>query len=202
MHRAPLPDRHLWPTRQGLAGQEQVAGTLPPVFVVLPQRKSRSGRQSGPGLCQQLGGCLVKADHRTLGIIGFVVEIQDILHVGHKFRTYLGNAPLLLPPRLEFVFFSTWLTVSLEIESVNSSFTASSASNYNVQRECPSGAALPHPADRGGTYHQSFRHLLVGKAFIGFTQNQRPLHFRSRGLAPPRDTQQMFPLFLGRAHSI
>ena len=30
---------------------------------------------------------------------------------------------------------------------------------------------LPHPDDRGGAYHQGFRHLLVGKAFIGFTQN-------------------------------
>ena len=93
LHRTPLRDRHLSPARQGLTGQEQVADTLPPVFVVLPQRQSRPGRERRPGLGQQLGGCLVKADHRTLGIIGFGVQVQDILHVSHKFRAYLGNAP-------------------------------------------------------------------------------------------------------------
>ena len=58
--------------------------------------------------------------------------------------------------------------------------------------------ALPHPADRGGAHHQGFRHLLVGKAFIGFAQNQRPLHFTPRGLAPPGDTQHMKGQFIGR----
>ena len=61
---------------------------------------------------------------------------------------------------------------------------------------------LPHPAHRGGAHHQSFRHLLVGKAFIGFAQNQRPLHFTPRGFAAPGDTQQIFPLILGQVHSI
>ena len=62
--------------------------------------------------------------------------------------------------------------------------------------------ALPHPADRGGAHHQSFGHLPVGKAFIGFAQNQSPLHFTPRGLAAPGDTQQMLPLILGQVHSI
>ena len=61
----PLGHRHLPPPGQRLAGQEQIAGAFPPVFVVLPQGKSRPGRQRGPGLRQQLGGGLVKADHRT-----------------------------------------------------------------------------------------------------------------------------------------
>ena len=67
---------------------------------------------------------------------------------GHELGAHLGDAPLLLPPRLEFVFFSTCLTVSREMESVNSSFTASSASNRKVQRVCPSGTALQATATR------------------------------------------------------
>ena len=106
LHRAPLRDRHLSPPRQGLTGQEQVAGTLSPVFVVLAQRNSRPGRQSGTGLCQQLGGGLVKADHGTLGSIGFGVQVQDVIHVGHEVGTHLGDAPLLLLPWLE-AFFET-----------------------------------------------------------------------------------------------
>ena len=84
LHRAPLGHCHMPPARQRLTGQEEVAGTLPAVFVVLPQRTSRPGRERRPGLGQQLGGCLVKADHRTLGIMRFGVEIQDILHVSHR----------------------------------------------------------------------------------------------------------------------
>ena len=148
LHRAPLRDRHLSPTRQGLAGQEQVAGTLPPVFVVLPQRKSRPGRQSGPGLRQQLGGCLVKANHRTLGIIGFGVEIQDILHVSHKFRAHLGNAPLLLLPRLKGVFLRRWRTPSWDMEGVSPNSTTFPASRRRVQWSCPSGGGLQAKAIR------------------------------------------------------
>ena len=44
------------------------------------------GRQRGPGLRQQLGGGLVKADHRTLGVIRFGVQVQHVLHVGPRTR--------------------------------------------------------------------------------------------------------------------
>ena len=48
LHRAPLGHHHVPPAGLRLTGQEQVACALPPVLVVLPQRKSRPGRQSGP----------------------------------------------------------------------------------------------------------------------------------------------------------
>ena len=51
---------------------------------------------------------------------------------GYELGADFLDAPLLRPPRHEFVFFSICLTVSLDIKSVNSSFTASSASNCNV----------------------------------------------------------------------
>ena len=56
---APLGQRHVTPAGQRLTGQEQVAGSLPPVLVVLAQRPSRLGWKSGPRLRQQLGGGLV-----------------------------------------------------------------------------------------------------------------------------------------------
>ena len=111
LHGTPLGHRHLPPARQWLTGQEQVAGTLSPVLVVLPQRKSRPGRHRGPGLGQQLGGGLVKADYRPLGVIRFGVQVQDILHMGYEVGAYLGNAPLLLLPRLKDVFFRCSRTV-------------------------------------------------------------------------------------------
>ena len=49
LHRAPFSNRHLPPTRQRLAGQEPVAGALPPVLVVLPQRTPRLGRAARAG---------------------------------------------------------------------------------------------------------------------------------------------------------
>ena len=90
LHGTSLGHRHVAPTGQRLTGQEQVAGSLPPVLVVLPLGQSRLRRQRGPGLGQQLGGSLVKADHRPLGVIGFGIEVQDILHMGYEVGAYLG----------------------------------------------------------------------------------------------------------------
>ena len=110
LYGAPLGHRRLPPARQRLTGQEQVARPLPPVLLVLTPGTSRPGRQRGPGLGQQLGGGLVKADYRPLGVIGFGVQVQHVLHVGHvghEIRAHLRDAPLRLPPRLESVFFET-----------------------------------------------------------------------------------------------
>ena len=96
LHRAPLGHRNMAPPRQGFAGQEQIAGPLPPVLIVLPPRASRLGRHQRPRIGQQLGGGLVKADHRPLGVIGFGVQVQHLLHVGHEVAAHPGDAPLFL----------------------------------------------------------------------------------------------------------
>ena len=112
LHGAPLGDRHMPPAGQGLTGQKQVAGALPAILVVLPCWSPRLGSQRGPGVSQQLGGGLVKSDQRPLRVIGFGVQIQHVLHVGHEVGAHLGNAPLLLLPRFEGVFFRCSRTVS------------------------------------------------------------------------------------------
>jgi hypothetical protein len=47
---------------------------------------------------------LIKADHRVLRIVGFGIEVQDILHARHVFAVHLWNAPHLLAPGFELVF--------------------------------------------------------------------------------------------------
>ena len=81
-------------------------------MVVLPLGQSRLGGQRGPSVGEQLGGGLVKAYHRPLRVIGFGIEVQDVLHMGYEVGAYLGNAPVLLLPRLKDVFFRCSRTVS------------------------------------------------------------------------------------------
>ena len=101
---APLRHCHVAPARPGLAEQEQVAGALPPVLVVLPLRPPRLGGNRFPDVGQQLGGTLVETDHRPLRIVGFGIHVQHILHEGHHVRAHFGDTPLFLLPRLKGVF--------------------------------------------------------------------------------------------------
>ena len=101
---APLGHFHVPPPGQGFAEQEQVAGALPPLLVVLPPRIPGLGRQWFSDVGQQLGGGLVETDHRALGVVGFGVQVQDVLHVSHEVGAHLGNAPLFPLPRFKGVF--------------------------------------------------------------------------------------------------
>ena len=98
-------------------------------LVVLTPRSSRLGGQWRSGIGQQLGGGLVEAHHRPVWVVGFGVEVQHVLHGGHELSVHLGDAPLLLPPRLEDVFLSRSRTVSYDRLSTNPNSTAWSASN-------------------------------------------------------------------------
>ena len=71
----------------------------------------------------------------------------------------VGETPLLMLPGFEFVFLSSWRTVSRDSEGASPKATALSASNRNVQRSRPAGAGLqvtamrwaaPLPVSRGG----------------------------------------------------
>ena len=78
----------------------------------------------------------------------FLVEVKHVLHPSHELPTHFGNAPLLPLPRLEFVFFSIWRTVSGEMLSENPIATTLPASSRSDHRVCPSGAALQVMATR------------------------------------------------------
>ena len=69
-----------------------------------------------------------------------VVNLQHVLHGADELSIALRrDAPALLQPRLELVFFSVWRTVSAQILSTISHSTSRSASNCSVQRARPSG---------------------------------------------------------------
>ena len=121
---------------------EDVAGARPAVRVVLTPRSSRLGGQRCSHIGQQLGGGLVKAHHRPVGVVGFPIEVQHVLHGRHKLPVHLGDAPLLLPPRLEDVFFSRRRTVSYDNDSTNPNSTAWSASNRRITGQGLSGHGL------------------------------------------------------------
>ena len=78
---------------------------------------SRLCGQWRSGICQQLGGGLVEAHHWPVWVVGFGVQIQDLLHSRHELPAYLGDAPLLLAPRFEDVFFRCRRTVSWDKDS-------------------------------------------------------------------------------------
>ena len=130
------------PSPQRLAEHEQIASPITLVLVVISLRLSRLCRDARALVrCQLLGG-LVEADHRSIGIVGFLVQVQHIFHAGDELPAYLWNTPFLSGPWFEFVFFSICRTVSREMASANSISTTLLASNCRVQWLCPSGAWL------------------------------------------------------------
>src|SRR5207302_58456 len=122
----------------------------------------------------ELLGLLIHADDGLAGIVRPFIDLQHLLHVGYKRRVLLGrNAPHLLPPRLQVVFFSAWRTVSCEIESTTSRLTRCSANSRNVQRAWPRGAgeqasavrrASPSPSSFGAVrrWYGSFSRSQAG----------------------------------------
>ena len=148
------------PARLGLTGEKQVAGTSPHALVILAPGTPRPCWQGLLGFGQQLSGTLVEANHRPGWVVGFGVQVRHILHVGHKVGAHRRNAPLLLPPRLEFVFFRCSRTVSWDRDSTNPNSTVFPATSRRVRWSWPSGAglqatrrsdALPHVHPASGT---------------------------------------------------
>ena len=109
------------PTGFRLTEHEQVAGPVSLVVAIV----TRLGPDSGPLISHQLLGCLVEADHGIVRVV--VLMVPHILHSSHELPAHLRDAPLLLLPRLEFVFLSIWRTVSREMLSANPIATALSA---------------------------------------------------------------------------
>ena len=115
---------------------EQVPGPVSLVLGVIALHPSGLGFDRRPHVPEQLLGGLVETHHRTLPVVLFVIKslprtgygVQHILHPGDELPAHLGNAPLFLLPRLEFVFLSIWRTVSREMLPANSSSTTLSAS--------------------------------------------------------------------------
>src|ERR671918_473189 len=148
LHRALFGHLQVPPALLRLEEQKQVAAAVTLVLVIVPLPLARPGGQAHPGFGYQLLVGLVEADLGPPGVVGFLVEVQDVLHVGHELGVYLRDAPLLLLPGLEVCFLRTCRTVSLAMESAKPNSTALPASSRRVQRAWPSGGSLQAMAMR------------------------------------------------------
>ena len=101
----------------------------------------------GGPIPEQLLGGLVGDTTEAGRVVLFVVQVQHASIRATGLPAHLGDAPLFLLPRLEFVFLSIWRTVSKEMLPANSSSTTWSASRWSVQG-CPSGGLLHAMATR------------------------------------------------------
>src|SRR4030042_1278995 len=142
-HRAPLAHEYLPPTAQRLNEQNLTAHPFPFVLMVITHGLPLFRGQGHAGFCNQLLAGFVHAQHRILRIVGFPIQLQHVLHPADKFRVgFWRNAPRLLQPGLQTVFFSTCRTLSCESFSAHFSSTSWLARSRRVQRLGPFGGSL------------------------------------------------------------
>lgn len=106
-------DLDLSPTAQGLESHKHMRHAS--AFVVRVETSGTSGgdRQRVSYLSEQLAGSLVETDNRSQGIVGLLVEVQDLLHSPDEGRTLSGwDHPMALEVWLEAGFLSVRRTVS------------------------------------------------------------------------------------------
>ena len=85
------------PPCQGLGEQKHVGRPHPFVFVIVPQWLARLGGQGRARFLDERHRLFVHVAQRVSWIMGALIEIQDILHVGSKVRLVLwGNHPTLV----------------------------------------------------------------------------------------------------------
>src|SRR6266446_302499 len=137
-----LGQLHRTATGQRFHKHEQVRRPQAFIFRVGALGMARLHRQWLAHLPMDHQRLFVKTDPWSLGIIRLGVQIQHVLHGRHKVRIHGGNAPLLMLPGLQRVFFSNWRTVSGEIRRTYPNSTAWPASIRTVQWSCPSGTVL------------------------------------------------------------
>src|SRR6266702_8019835 len=129
---------------QWFAGHKQVTVPIGIILIVDAFRMTRLHRQGLTQVRDQLFAPLIHTDLWTTFIVGARVDLQDVFHMIHKVGIGLWwNAPVVLEPGLQFVFFNTCRTVSWLTLSTSSSSTSLSATRRKLQRSYPSGA-WPH----------------------------------------------------------
>lgn len=94
-----MPIARLW-----FKEHEQVPRTVAFVLVIKPLHLTTTGGQRLPRFLVQLLTVSSKTDLGLARIIGFSIQIQDILHCRDKLSPDLRNAPLLLLPGFQVIF--------------------------------------------------------------------------------------------------
>jgi hypothetical protein len=114
---APCRDAHPAPPPQGFDSQEEIGNPVPFVFVVLPQRLTRLKRQAATGSVMQFFAGLIQTNNWPFGVVGPLIDVQHVFHLGNVRPRGLADTPRLYPPGLDLVFFSSSPTVTWLIES-------------------------------------------------------------------------------------
>jgi len=132
------------PSSQWFRKHKQIACPLPFILIIISFRLTRLGRNRYSCLPQQLFGAFIETDNGTVWIIRFLIHVQYLFHLAHKFCIGLWwDYPLLILPRFKFVFFNAFRTVSYETlsNSTCSNLTKRSLNKLSVQLARPSGGA-------------------------------------------------------------
>ena len=107
-----LRHMHVPPAGLRFDKEKKIARAVALVFVIKALRLPWLGRQRLPGLFDALLARLLKVDLGTFGILRLRVHLQHVFHRGDKLGAHVRDAPLLLQPRLEVVFFHPRRTLS------------------------------------------------------------------------------------------
>ena len=104
--RATLSDLYPTPPVQRGKQHEQTAHSIALVFVVVGRHRAGRCGTRHSRLLDLLFARLIHAHQNFVLIIRPLVDFQHVFHRAHKLRALTGrDAPTLLQPRLEFVFF-------------------------------------------------------------------------------------------------
>ena len=143
--------------------QRPVSGSTSRKICATPLRTYSCSTRSGwpgsdgqrlPHFADQLLVGLIHADHRPTGMVGTGIDFQNVLHAGYECGAAPGRGPpILLPMRLQLVFFSVRCTVITDTRSTQPSSTTFSASRRRVQRFRPGGAWEAGQGDQASLEH-------------------------------------------------
>ena len=107
------------PACQGFRKQEDAAGAIADILIVLTPGSATLHQDGLPCYAKQLIRLLIHADHRVFRVVWLLVQIQNILHASDKGGVLFGwDHPALVQMWLQFVFFRSRNTDSCEMLSM------------------------------------------------------------------------------------
>ena len=97
-------NQHLAKAALGFAYHHQIANSLALVFRIFAGRFSGLGGRRLADFGNQLQRAFVKANNRSLRVVRFCVQVQNIFHRGDKVSADFRDTPLLFLPGFKRVF--------------------------------------------------------------------------------------------------
>jgi len=121
---------------------EYFRNTLSDIFIVHAFRAPRFAWYRITNLTDQLLTRFIHANYRIAGVIGHMVDFQNIFHGRYEGRTSLWrDLPVFAEVRFKFIFFKARCIVMCETDGTMFSSTILSARSLTVHRWYPSGAS-------------------------------------------------------------